>query len=452
MSWHHCVISSHRRAVPDLPTNDIARERRRVLAASAIGTTIEWYDFFIYSTSAALVFSSQFFAAFDPATALLVSMATLGVTFIVRPFGSALAGHFGDRIGRKKTLVLTLAMMGIATVGVGLLPTYQQVGLVAPVLLVLLRCLQGLSAGGEWAGAALMAVEHAPPEKRAWYGSASQIGVPSGLLLANAMILLMVSATSNEQFLNWGWRVPFLLSIGLVGLGFYIRNRVHESPVFAAMKAAHHESRAPLGEVFRTQKRPVLLAAGTFTGNNMVGYIFLSFLLSYGTNTLKLPRETMLGIVIAGSACWFASILVSGWLGDRMGARRIFIVGYAAMLVWSVPFMLLVDSRNVASIVVGTLLLTVTLGLSYGAQSALFAGLFPTHVRYSGASMAYALGAIVGGGFAPVAASWLVQRTGSGTAVGVYMMLMTAVSLASTIAIRPGDMVGMAHGPGAARA
>lgn len=426
---------------------DTMKEKRRVLAASAIGTTIEWYDFFIFSTSAALVFSTQFFSSLDPATAQLASMATLGVQFVARPFGSAVTGHFGDRLGRKKMLVLTLGVMGAATVAVGLLPTYQQVGIWAPLLLVLMRCLQGFSAGGEWAGAALMAVEHAPPEKRSLYGSSSQIGVPLGLLLANAMFLLMVRFTSNEQFLAWGWRIPFLLSIVLIGLGFYIRTAVNESPAFAEMKATRKDTRAPLNDIMREHKRPVIIAAATFLANNMVGYIFLSFLLSYATSTLKMERQTILAIVIAGSVSWLINILISGWVADRIGARRIFIIGYGAMLVWSIPFMLLVDTASVPLITIATLILTATLGLSYGAQSALFAGLFPTNVRYSGSSLAYAFGAILGGGFAPFIATWLVLRTGTGLSVGVYMLAMVAISLVASIMIKPSDMVGLPHGP-----
>jgi len=427
--------------------SDTLKQKRRVVAASAIGTTIEWYDFFIFSTSAALVFSTQFFSALDPGTALLASMATLGVTFIARPFGSAVTGHYGDRIGRKQMLILTLGVMGAATVAVGLLPTYEQAGIWAPILLVLMRCLQGFSAGGEWAGAALMAVEHAPPEKRGLYGSSSQIGTPIGLILANGVFLFMVSVTTDAQFLAWGWRIPFLLSIVLIFLGFYIRNQVQESPVFAEMKATQREARAPLTQIIREHKRPVALAAATFLANNMVGYIFLSFLLSYATNTLKLPRPTMLSIVIGGSFSWLAAILFSGWIADRIGARRIFIVGFGAMLLWCIPFMLLVDTRSVLAISVATLILTITLGLSYGAQSALFAGLFPTRVRYSGASLAYAFGAILGGGFAPFIATYLVQRTGSGVSVGVYMLVMVAISLTATLMIRPSDMVGLPHGP-----
>jgi metabolite-proton symporter len=427
--------------------SDTLKEKRRVVAASAIGTTIEWYDFFIFSTSAALVFSTQFFSALEPGTALLASMATLGVTFIARPFGSAVTGHYGDRIGRKKMLILTLGVMGAATVGVGLLPTYQQVGIWAPILLVLLRCLQGFSAGGEWAGAALMAVEHAPANKRGIYGSSSQVGTPIGLILANGVFLLMVSVTSDAEFLAWGWRIPFLLSIVLIFLGFYIRNKVHESPVFEEMKATQREARAPLTQILREHKRPVALAAATFLANNMVGYIFLSFLLSYATNTLKIPRPTMLSIVIGGSFSWLAAILFSGWVADRIGARRIFIIGFGVMLLWCIPFMMLVDTRSVLAISVATLILTATLGLSYGAQSALFASLFPTRVRYSGASLAYAFGAILGGGFAPFIATYLTQRTQSGISVGVYMLVMVAISLVATIMIKPSDMVGLPHGP-----
>ena len=427
--------------------SDTLREKRRVVAASAIGTTIEWYDFFIFSTSAALVFSTQFFSALDPATALLASMATLGVTFIARPFGSAITGHYGDRIGRKKMLILTLGVMGTATVAVGLLPTYQQVGIWAPILLVLMRFLQGFSAGGEWAGAALMAVEHAPQDKRGIYGSSSQIGTPIGLILANGVFLLMVSVTTDEEFLSWGWRIPFLLSVVLIFLGFYIRNKVHESPVFEEMKATQREARAPLTQIIREHKRPVALAAATFLANNMVGYIFLSFLLSYATNTLGMPRPTMLAIVIGGSFSWLAAILFSGWVADRIGGRRIFIIGFGVMLLWCIPFMMLVDTRSVLAISVATTILTVTLGLSYGAQSALFASMFPTRVRYSGASLAYAFGAILGGGFAPFIATYLVQRTGSGMSVAVYMLVMVAISLVATLMIKPSDMVGLPHGP-----
>jgi metabolite-proton symporter len=424
-------------------------QKRRVFAASAIGTTIEWYDFFIYSTSAALVFSSQFFTALDPSTALLTSMATIGVTFLARPIGSAVIGHFGDKLGRKKMLILTLGIMGGATFLVGLLPTYNQVGVWAPVLLVILRFAQGFSAGGEWAGAALMAVEHAPAKKRGIWGSASQLGTPIGLLLATALFLLMVSVTTQEQFLAWGWRIPFFVSILMVGVGYYIRAKIDESPAFEEIKATHREDRTPLGDVFRQHKRPLIIAAATFLGNNMAGYIFLSFLLSYATNTLGVDKDTMLGVQIAGSSVWLLSIVVSGYLTDVVGARKLYITGFVLQVAWAIPFMLLVGTGNVAFIYLAAIILAVSLGLSYGPQSAMFVSLFPTRVRYSGASIAYALGAILGGGPAPFVATWLIQQTGSALSVGIYMLIAGVISLVATLAIRKSDWVGLPHGPAA---
>ncbi|GAA1359395.1 MFS transporter [Arthrobacter rhombi] len=424
-------------------------QKRKVFAASAIGTTIEWYDFFIYSTSAALVFSSQFFSAMDPSTALLTSMATIGVTFLARPLGSAIIGHFGDKLGRKKMLVLTLGIMGGATFLVGVLPTYAQVGVWAPVLLVVLRFLQGFSAGGEWAGAALMAVEHAPAKKRGQWGSASQIGTPIGLILATAVFLLMVSVTSDAQFMAWGWRIPFFVSILMVLVGYYIRAKIDESPAFAEMKKTHDLDRTPLYEVFRLHKRPLIIAAATFLGNNMAGYIFLSFLLSYATNTLGMHSDTMLGVQITGSVVWLISIAASGYLTDLVGARRLYLIGFSLQVIWAVPFMLLVGTSNLFFIYVAAVILTASLGLSYGGQSALFASLFPTRVRYSGASIAYALGAILGGGPAPFVATWLIQSTGSALSVGLYLLFAGLISLVATLAIRKSDLVGLPHGPGA---
>ncbi|WP_417219547.1 MFS transporter [Arthrobacter sp.] len=422
-------------------------QKRKVFAASAIGTTIEWYDFFIYSTSAALVFSSQFFSAMDPSTALLTSMATIGVTFLARPLGSALIGHFGDKLGRKKMLVLTLGIMGGATFLVGALPTYAQVGVWAPVLLVLLRFAQGFSAGGEWAGAALMAVEHAPAKKRGLWGSASQIGTPIGLILATAVFLLMVSVTTEAQFLAWGWRIPFFISILMVVVGYYIRSKIDESPAFAEMKETNHQDRTPLGDVVRHHKRPLIIAAATFLGNNMAGYIFLSFLLSYATNSLGMHSDTMLGVQITGSVVWLISIAASGYLTDLVGARRLYLIGFSLQVVWAVPFMLLVGTSNLVFIYLAAIILTASLGLSYGGQSALFVSLFPTRVRYSGASIAYALGAILGGGPAPFVATWLIQSTGSALSVGIYLLFAGLISLIATLAIRKTDLVGLPHGP-----
>jgi MFS family permease len=292
-----------------------------------------------------------------------------------------------------------------------------------------------------------MAVEHAPAKKRGTWGSASQLGTPIGLLLATALFLLMSTITSQEQFLAWGWRIPFFVSILMVGVGYYIRAKVDESPAFEEIKSTHRQDRTPLGDVFRQHKRPLVIAAATFLGNNMAGYIFLTFLLSYATNTLHVGKDTMLGVQIWGSAVWLLSIIVSGFLTDVVGARKLYIIGFILQVVWAIPFMLLVGTGNVAFIYLAAIILAVSLGLSFGPQSAMFVSLFPTRVRYSGASIAYALGAVLGGGPAPFLATWLIQQTNSALSVGLYMLVAGLISLVATLAIRKSDWVGLPHGP-----
>jgi MFS family permease len=286
------------------------RQLRRVAVASAIGTTIEWYDFFIFSTAVPLVFNTQFFSTLSPASGTLAGFATLGVGIIARPVGGVLWGHFGDRVGRKAMLVASLVLMGAATVGVGLLPTYAQIGVLAPILLVVMRLLQGVSAGGEWGGAALMAVEHAPSGKRGAYGSFSQVGVPAGLILAQLLFITVTAATTPEQFAAWGWRLPFLFSIVLVVVGLVVRLSLAESPVFAALESEQARSSRPIVEVFRERPRELVLAALSFVANTAIGYIFLAYLLAYGTAVLKLSRSFMLVVVIIGSVVWLVSIVV----------------------------------------------------------------------------------------------------------------------------------------------
>lgn len=268
-----------------------SRALRRAVASSYLGTAIEWYDFFIFSTAAALVFGPAFFPSDDPTTQTLLSFATLGVGFLVRPLGGIVAGHLGDRIGRKVTLIMTLSMMGVATAAVGILPTYEQAGLIAPVSLVLLRLVQGFSAGGEWAGAALMAVEHAPQSTRGTFGSVVQSGTPTGLIIATLVFLGVQFGVGSEEFIAWGWRIPFLLSIVLLGVAMYIRLKVSESPVFARVRTQGEKARTPLVQVLRERPKQLVIAALTFVGCNAIGYIFLSFLLSYGTGTLGLDRS-----------------------------------------------------------------------------------------------------------------------------------------------------------------
>jgi metabolite-proton symporter len=408
---------------------------RRVALASAVGTTIEWYDYFIYSTAAALVFGSQFFSPLNPASATLAAFATLGAGFLARPVGGILWGHFGDRIGRKAMLVASLVLMGVATVGVGLLPTYDQIGVLAPILLLVLRLLQGLSAGGEWGGAALMAVEHAPAGARGRFGSYSQIGVPAGLILAQ-LVFVLVDLLDDEQFNSWGWRLPFLFSIVLVGVGLFIRLRIEESPVFVALKDQQVRARLPMIDVLRERPRELVTASVSFIANTAIGYVFLAYLLSYGTSVLRVSRTTMLVVVIVGSVSWLISIMVSAQWSDRVGRKPVYLVGSVLLVVWPVPFFLLIDTRSTALMIVAVVVLTIGLGASYGPQSALFSEMFEPRYRYSGASFSYAVGAVLGGGFAPLVATALQSSTGTSLSVSAYMVLTALISLAAVIAIR----------------
>ncbi|MEJ3651538.1 MFS transporter [Actinomycetes bacterium KLBMP 9759] len=412
------------------------KQLRRVVVASAVGTTIEWYDYFIFSTAAGLIFSTQFFPNVDPASGLLFSFATLGVGFVARPIGGALWGHFGDRIGRKRMLVSSLLLMGVATVGVGLLPTYGQVGVLAPILLVVLRLLQGLSAGGEWGGAALMAVEHAPPAQRGRYGSFSQIGVPAGLILAQLMFFLVRNNVSQEQFQTWGWRIPFLISIVLVGVGLFVRLQVEESPVFRSLRDEQARLRRPLADVFRERPRELVIASLTFVANTAIGYVFLAYLLAYGTRTLKVSENIMLIVIIIGSVTWLVSILAAAVWSDQAGRKPVYLVGSVLLVLWSFPFFLLVDTASTLWMIVAVVVLTIGLGLSYGPQSALFSEMFEPQYRYSGASFSYAVGAVLGGGFAPTVATALQSRTGTSLSISTYMVLVGLISLAAVIALR----------------
>ncbi len=410
-------------------------QMRRVALASAIGTTIEWSDYFIYSTAAALVFGSQFFSTLEPASATLAAFATLGAGFLARPVGGILWGHFGDRVGRKAMLIASLLLMGFATVGVGLLPTYDQIGVLAPVLLLLLRLLQGLSAGGEWGGAALMAVEHAPADRRGLYGSYSQVGVPAGLILAQ-LVFVAVGFLSDEQFASWGWRLPFLFSIVLVGVGLFIRLRIEESPVFQALKTEQVRARLPMIDVLRERPRELVVASVSFIANTAIGYVFLAYLLSYGTSVLEVSRTTMLLVVIVGSVSWLISIVISARWSDSVGRKPVYLVGSVLLVVWPVPFFLLIDTRSTALMIVAVVVLTIGLGASYGPQSALFAEMFEPRYRYSGASFSYAVGAVLGGGFAPLVATALQTSTGTSLSVSAYMVVTAVISLLAVMAIR----------------
>ena len=398
------------------------RQLRRVAVASAIGTTIEWYDFFIFSTAVPLVFDTQFFSTLSPASGTLAGFATLGVGFLARPVGGVLWGHFGDRVGRKAMLVASLLLMGAATVGVGLLPTYAQIGVLAPILLVVMRLLQGVSAGGEWGGAALMAVEHAPPgkrgalrvvlaDRRAGRADPRAAGVHHGHRGDRRRSSSRPGAGGCRSCSASCWSV----------VGLFVRLSIEESPVFAALRSEQARSSRPIVEVFRERPRELVLAALSFIANTAIGYVFLAYLLSYGTAVLKLSRSFMLVVVIVGSVVWLVSIVVAARWSDRVGRKPVYLVGSVLLVVWAFPFFLLLDTAVPALIVLSVVVLTIGLGLSYGPQAALFAELFEPRYRYSGASFAYAVGAVLGGGFAPLIATALQTATGALVArVGVH--------------------------------
>jgi MFS transporter, MHS family, shikimate and dehydroshikimate transport protein len=406
---------------------------RQVIAASFIGTTIEWYDFFLYGSAAALVFNTLFFPNISPLVGTLAAFGTYGVGFVARPFGGVIFGHYGDRVGRKTMLIISLTMMGVATFLIGLLPTANQIGIWAPILLVVLRLIQGLGVGGEWGGAVLLAVEHAPEGRRGFYGSWPQMGVPAGLLLANAVLLPLSAGLSQEQFLSWGWRVPFLLSIVLVAVGLFIRLKILESPAFRQVQESQTEAQMPIVDVVRAYPKNVLLAMGMRIAENGIFYILTVFVLSYATQNLGLSQTTALIGVIIGAAIGLFSTPAYGALSDRVGRRRVYMFGAVFSLLFSFPFFWLMDTALPVvvwlAIVVG---LVIGHDPMYGPQAAYFSELFGTRVRYSGASLGYQLASIVGGGISPLIATSLLALTGGDPwPVAVYMVLLSLVTIVS---------------------
>ena len=413
-------------------------EERRVLAGTLVGTTIEWYDFFIYAQAAAFVLAPLFFeplAADNAGLAQILSWASIGISFLFRPLGAVVAGHLGDKYGRKLVLVVTLIGMGGATTAIGLLPTYAAIGVGAPILLILMRILQGFSAGGEWGGAALMAVEHAPTNKRSFFGSYPQIGVPLGMLLATGFMFILTSSMTSEQFMDWGWRIPFISSVVLILVGYLIRRAVSESPVFTEMQERRRDSSAPLGELLRKHKRPVLLAALIFAGNNAAGYLVIAFFASYGANVLDMPRSATLIASLVGGVGWFAFTLFGGWIGDKIGKRKTFIIGYLWIIAWAIPMWFLIDTASLPLFTVAIFVLTMGLGPSYGPQSALYAEMFPASVRYSGVSIGYAFGSIIGGAFAPMISQFILNATGQSWMIGLYIAGISTVSLIGVLLV-----------------
>lgn len=443
-------MSSPQSASGFTPTGTIASpvDRRRVVFATVVGTTVEWYDFFIYATAVGLVFGQLFFAPLG-ADSVLIAFATVGISFLFRPLGAFLAGHFGDRYGRKVVLMWTLILMGAATALIGLLPTYEAIGIAAPILLVLLRILQGLSAGGEWGGAVLMAVEHAPKTRRGAFGASPQIGVPLGLLLASGVMAVMAMIAPGDAFLEWGWRVPFLLSIVLIFIGWYVRRRVEESPVFAELAERREKAHMPIVQLLKKHLLLVVIAAFVFAGNNAVGYMTTGgYIQNYSTNPegpLALERGPVLWAVAGSAVTWLLSTLAAGFISDRIGRRTTYIIGWILQLVGVFTLFPLVNTGEIGLMFLGLAILTIGLGFTYGPQAALYSELFPASIRFSGVSISYALGAILGGAFAPFIATWLVQQTGSTMSVTWYLAGMTVLGLVATLLLR--DRSGIPLGP-----
>ncbi|MGF7189441.1 MFS family permease [Robbsia andropogonis] len=412
-------------------------EDRSILAATIVGTSIEWYDYLIYAQSAALIFGPLFFSPAlraDPGIGQLLSLGTIGIAFLFRPLGAIICGYLGDRFGRRAMLVVTLVLIGSATGLIGLLPTYAEIGIWAPLALILLRTLQGFSAGGEWGGAALLAVEHAPPTRRASFGTYPQSGVPIGLLLATGAMLCVSSWFDAKQMLEYGWRLPFLFSIVLTLSGWLIRRRVEESPVFQELQSRRVASKTPLRELLRSHGRTIVVAALLCVGNSAAGYLFLAYTISYGQLVQHLPSNGLLRCSILACVAWLISTFFSGWLGDRIGAARTLLLGYVMLALWAVPMWLLIDTGNITLFMLALLVLAIPLGLSYGPQAAVLSALFPASVRYSGVSISYALGSILGGAFAPAIAQTIMARTHQAYCIGIYIA-MTALISAAAVAV-----------------
>jgi MFS family permease len=405
-----------------------AGDARRVAIASAIGTTIEWYDFFIYGTAAAVVFGPQFFPLVSERVGTLAAFATFAIGFIARPLGGIVMGHFGDRLGRKSMLVWSLMLMGLSTLAIGLLPTYSQIGIWAPALLIAFRFIQGFALGGEWGGAVLMSVEHAPQRRRGFFGSFVALGLPAGIILSNLVFLIASIAVTPEQFAAWAWRIPFLASAVLVLVGLFVRLGIPESPVFAQVQMARAARRMPVIDVLRSDARTVLLAAGSYLSISALGYITIVYFVSYATRELSLPLTTTLTLVLASSACAAGSIVTFAIRSDRFGRRRIMRWGMGALVLWSLIFFPLVDTKSIPLIALSLSGMLLLQGAYLGPQPAVFSELFPTAIRYSGASLCLTLGTILGGAPSPFSATALFAVTGNSWLVTTYLTILSLIS------------------------
>jgi metabolite-proton symporter len=424
----------------ELMADPRAKERAtltRVIVSSLIGTTIEWYDFFLYGSAAALVFNKLFFPSFDPLVGTLLAFATYAVGFAARPLGGIVFGHFGDRIGRKRLLMWSLVMMGLATVLIGLLPGYGSIGIWAPIGLIVLRLVQGFAVGGEWGGAVLMATEHGDAARRGYWGSWPQAGVPLGSLLSAGILAFMAGLQSEAEFVRWGWRVPFLLSAVLVVIGWYIRNRVAESPMFEAqIEVDGVPPRIPVMQVLRERPRGVVLGAGLRLGENIIYYVLTVFSLTFLVDVAAETRSLALDALLIGAAVQFAAIPLLAALSDRIGRRPVYAFGaFGAAIYIFFFFPMLASGSN------STIILAIVIGLlfhasMYAPQAAFITEQFPTRIRYSGISIAYQLTAIFAGSLAPIIALWLYKDLHSAVPVSIYVAIACAISGLSALLAR----------------
>ncbi|MFZ5719101.1 MAG: MFS transporter [Pseudomonadota bacterium] len=410
---------------------------RKVVAASMIGTTIEWYDFFLYGTAAALVFNRLFFPASEPLVGTMLAFATYALGFFARPLGGIIFGHFGDRVGRKRLLMLSLILMGAATVLIGCLPTFDQVGLWAPAMLVALRLIQGFAVGGEWGGAVLIVAEHGDSARRGFWTSWPQAGVAAGSLLASGMLALMAAFQSEADFLAWGWRVPFLLSAVLIGVGWWIRATVEESPVFQEIAVEQKAiEKAPALEAIRRRPRELIIGGGLKFAENISYYIVSVFAITYVTQAVGLSRQVALNAILIASAVHVVMIPVFGALSDRIGRRPVYAFGAFGMMLWTFAFFRLLDTADASLIVLACVGALVFHAAMYGPQAAFMAEMFPTRIRYSGASMSYQVTSIFAGSLAPLIAAALLRATGSGTPVAIYVAAASLLTGIAALAAR----------------
>ena len=388
---------------------------KKVALTSLSGTSIEWYDFFLYGAAAGLVFPKLFFGEVDPTTALILSFLTFAAGFIARPVGGIIFGHFGDIVGRKKTLVIALMLMGVSSTMIGLLPTYETIGIAAPLLLTFLRFCQGIAIGGQWGGAMLLVTESAPSNRRGFYGAYAQAGAPVGVILANIAFISVSALTTEEDFLSWGWRIPFLISFVLVLISMYIQLRLEDTKAFKELEATKSQDQdnrrqiksSPILEALRRYPGRISLAAGAFLSIQVTFYILVAFILAYGVQTTELSRNDILMAVLIGSALMVPTQFVFSNYSDKHGRKGIFMTGAVLTALWSFALFPLIDTGNFYLVIVGVTGGLVFLGMMYGPQAAFFTELFSTEVRYSGASLGYQIGAIIGGSFAPTIATLL---------------------------------------------